>query len=167
MSALTEPVTTVELVLRLARSYRWVRETRGQNRGEAVGHLLRLVGLTEPNPWCAAFVAKIGYSAFGDDWPLPLVGGCATLGEAADAKDLLMPHPAPGAVFLLYVPSKGRFAHTGFVDRPIPSGWTTIEGNTGDDPGDDGERNREGDGVYERTRDFGPRDRFIYWWRPR
>lgn len=164
MSGLIAPVTTVELVLRLARSYRWVRE-KGQNRGEAVRHLLKLVGLAEGQPWCAAFVAKIGYSAFGDDWPLPMVGGCATLGEAAHKKGMLMKYPAPGSIFLMYFPSKGRYAHTGFVDHPTADGWMTIEENTGPgSPDEDGEKTREGDGVYQRERDFSDRDRFIYWW---
>jgi hypothetical protein len=118
-----------------------------------------MVGLKPGDPWCAAFVAKVGLTAFGRDWPVPLVGGCATLGEWAEKKEVLYKIPAPGAVFLLWGYGKGRFAHTGFVGmKPTRNGWTTVEGNT--DDADD----TDGQGVFKKERDFGPRDRFIYWW---
>lgn len=158
-SALIAPIHTVEVLLRIAESYTWVREVGGNNRGQVVEHLLKMVGLRPGDPWCAAFVAKVGYTLFGRDWPLPLVGGCATLGEAAARKEILYKFPAPGSVFLLYSKAKGRFAHTGFVGlKPSKNGWPTIEGNTDDEDETDGQ------GVYKRERDFGPNDRFIYWW---
>ena len=155
---LIAPVHTVDLVLRLARSYLWVRE-HGNNKGEAVAEFLQVTGLGEGYPWCAAFVAKIGRDAFGKDWPLPPVAGCASLGDAAARKEMLYKVPAPGAVFLLYSPTKKRFHHTGFVDHSTTNGWATIEGNTNEDG------SAEGIGVFERERDFEERDRFIYWWR--
>lgn len=160
MSVLTEPMTTVEALLRMARAYRWVREHGGQNRGEVVEHILRLVGLAPGDPWCAAFVAMVGRDMFGDDWPLPLVGGCATLHEAALAKGLCYPYPAPGAVFLLWSQHEGRMHHTGFVDAPCEDGWTTVEGNSNED------HSTNGIGVFAEIRDFGTLDRFIYWWAP-
>lgn len=157
-SKLVAPVYTVEMVLRIARGYDWVREVGGNNKGEVVEHILRSVGLKPGQPWCAAFVSMVGRVAFGDDWPLPNVGGCYTLGEAAAKKEILYKFPAPGAVFLLWSQSKGRFHHTGFVDKSSRNGWWTVEGNTNE------EGSVDGDGVERKVRDFDPRDRFVYWW---
>ena len=157
---LVSPVTTVELVLRIARSYRWVRE-HGSNRGEAVAHFLQTVGLREGYPWCAAFVETVGVDAFGDAWPLPRTASVSQLADYAAAHGMLMQVPVPGAVFLLWSPALGRFHHTGFVAEAAEgSGWYTVEGNTNDDG------SAEGIGVFGREREFGPKDRFIWWWRP-
>lgn len=154
-------LSVVDAVLRAAQSYRWVRETQGSNRGEVVNRFLARVGLAPGQPWCAAFVSVIGSDMLLKEWPLPLVGGCATLGEAAEKQQMLFEHPAPGAVFLIHFPSKGRFAHTGFVIGPDTDGyWLTVEGNTNDDG------SRDGTGVFKRRRKFGPKDRFVYWWSP-
>lgn len=155
-------LSAAEAVLRAAQSYRWVRETQGSNRGEVVNRFLARVGLEPGQPWCAAFVSVVGSDMLLDQWPLPMTGGCATLGDAAKAKGIRYKVPAPGAVFLIYFPDKGRFAHTGFViGRDGDSDyWFTIEGNTNEGGG------REGTGVYKRRRKFGPEDRFIHWWEP-
>lgn len=147
-------------VLNVARAHTWVRETAGANRGEAVNAILARVGLPPGNPWCAAFVSYIGWAVLRGAWPLPLVGGCVSLYDAAVAAGLVRSQPAPGAVFLLWNDRLGRFAHTGFVtgladeDGDLP----TVEGNTSPDG------SREGTGVFVRARLFGSRDRFIHWW---
>lgn len=154
-------LSVVEAVVRAARSHRWVRETQGSNHGEVVDRFLARVGLPPGNPWCAAFVAAVGSDTLLQDWPLPMVGGCASLGEAAQKAGMLFEYPAPGAVFLIYFPEKKRFAHTGFVVSQNPDGsWTTIEGNSNDDG------SRDGTGVFERRRKFDAAARFIYWWKP-
>lgn len=154
-------LSAAEAVLRAAQSYRWVRETQGSNRGEVVNRFLARVGLEPGQPWCAAFVSVIGSDMMLDQWPLPMTGGCATLGDVSKAKGLRYTVPAPGAVFLIYFPTKGRFAHTGFIVGRHEDGerWITIEGNTNEDGG------RDGTGVYKRLRKFGPEDRFIHWWK--
>lgn len=162
MSPISSPVTSVSLLLKLAQSYTWVREHGGQNKGEAVAHFLEEVNLNDPEPWCAAFVSTVGIDAFGADWPLPRVAGCASLADAASKKGLLFPFAVPGAVFLLWSASKNRFHHTGFVIEPSDQEreWWTVEGNTneGGSP--------EGIGVFRRRRTFMPADRHIWWWRP-
>lgn len=152
-------LSVVEALLRAAHSYRWVRETQGANRGEVVNRFLARVGLEPGQPWCAAFVAALGRDMLLDEWPLPMVGGCATLGEAAEKKGMLFPAPAPGAVFLLWSDEKKRFRHTGFLVREEAGKWLTIEGNTNEDG------SPEGTGVFERHRTFGPKDRFVFWWK--
>lgn len=158
MSSLVAPVTTVELLLRMARSYDWVRETQGANKGEVVNRFLKNTALGPGYPWCAAFVASIGTYAFGADWPLPHTASCQQLADAAQAKSMLMKFPTPGAVFLLWGKSEGRYHHTGFVQGPQGAGWKTVEGNTNEDG------SPEGTGVFERVRIFAPLDRFVWWW---
>lgn len=137
---------------------------KGSNAGQVVEAFLKLVGLNRGQPWCAAFIAWVGYRAFYDpqtqksQWPLPLTGGCAVLGEAAQRHGILETTPQRGDVFLLYYPSKKRFAHTGIVLEVLEDGsCLTLEGNT------NGGGSREGWGCLYKMRKFGPQDRFVRW----
>lgn len=151
-------------VTRIARAMSFVREHGGPNRGQAVEAMLAAVGLKPGDPWCAAFVSWCGQTALGEEWPLPRVGGCATLGEFAAAKGCLGDLAFYGSVFLLWSEAKNRFNHTGFVLLPAGLGhgagkvFNTIEGNTSPDG------SPEGTGVFQRVRTFGARDKFICWW---
>jgi hypothetical protein len=158
--------TAQEVALVVARSLLWVRERpKGSNRGEAVEHLQGVVHLQPGQPWCAGYVGKVGSALEG--WPLPLVGGCVSLYDAAQKKGLVREEPAPGAVFLLWLPVRERgrvihrFAHTGFCVAPGKGRWATYEGNT------NGGGEREGWGAFEKSRQWGPKDRFIWWWEGR
>lgn len=159
-----EPVDPREVVLNVAHAMRWVRETQGSNRGEAVDQMIRGTGLIPPQPWCAAFVAWCGHAALDLLWPLPLVAGCATLAEAARAAGQLAVlsdgvEPERGAIFLLWGAEKHRFHHTGFVlGRGAGARWRTVEGNTSEDG------SPEGTGVFLRQRAFGEQDAIIRWW---
>jgi hypothetical protein len=162
-------VAPAELVLAAAITLLPVRERGGANRGEMVELMLKAVGLAPGQPWCAAFVYYCGHWALRDlehdtsRWPLPRSGSCWVLGNDAKVRDALREAPTRGAVFLLYDKTLGRFAHTGFVTRVVPTdrGWvcTTIEGNTNDDG------SREGTRVCAKTRTFlkGAAHRFIAW----
>lgn len=158
-----EPIVPV---LNLAWWLRWVTETQGPNRGEAVDAIVRVTGL-DPSiraPWCAAFVAAVGYAVLKDRWPLKRVAGCVSLYEDALVKGLVRDDAAPGAIFLQWgehVQPVARFRHTGFVRELAADAagiWNTVEGNTnsGGSP--------EGTGVFARSRTFTQKDRFIHWW---
>jgi len=153
-------IDAVQAVVNVAVAHTWVRETAGANRGEAVNAILARVHLPPGNPWCAAFVAYVGWAVLRQHWPLPLVGGCVSLFDAARQRGLVRTVPAPGAVFLLWSDRMGRFAHTGFLTGlQAEDGYCpTVEGNTSPDG------SREGTGVFVRRRAFGPKDRFIHWW---
>lgn len=169
------PVDLRELVVNAGRAMTWVREAGGPNRGPAVEAILRRVHLNPGEPWCAAFVGYIGWSLLRKEWPLKLVGGCASLAEDATHKGLLRRQPAPGAIFLLWGKQANRFNHTGFLgeqlqDSPAPV-WETIEGNTSETG------SPEGNGVFVRQRIFRTTegtpgidrpqagyDGFIWWW---
>ena len=147
-----------DAVVSVARAHTWVREV-GANRGQAVEAILKRVGLAPGLPWCAAYIAYVGRAALGPLWPLPMVGGCATLGERALALGMLREEPAIGAIFLLWSAKHGRFNHTGFVTT-VAVPCYTVEGNTSPDG------SPEGTGVFERRRTFKPEDRFVHWWAP-
>ena len=135
-------------------------EEGGQNRGRRVEEYLAATHAGPGLPWCAAFVAWTGLHS-GVPWPLAPVPGCMSLYADAKAKGLVRDRPETGAVFLLWFPRLGRYAHTGFLERSgdQPGTWHTIEGNTNPAGG------REGYGVFRRVRTFGPRDVFVYWWK--
>jgi hypothetical protein len=152
-----------------------VREEGGNNRGHMVELFLRGVRMDAGQPWCAAFVHHVGYWSHYDYvagrsfWPLPATASCWELGEFARRRKILLDTPSSGDLFLVFSPVHNRFAHTGVVVHvvaadPRPSGatWyecTTIEGNTSEDGG------REGNQVALRRRRFYPEagDRFIRW----
>jgi hypothetical protein len=146
----------VELVLAAARALRFVREEpKSSNRGQGVEAIQRSTGNGPGDPWCASYVTYCGVAAIGQAWPLPASGSCASLGRYAEEHGLLVTGPPErGDVFLLWYPKLDRFAHTGFC---TDSTGTTLEGNTGQ------KGEREGWGVFERTRTFGENDRFIRW----
>jgi hypothetical protein len=157
-----------DAVLNLARALLFMREINGANRSELIDEMIRRTGLdpTKRLPWCAAFVAWVGYAVLRKQWPLKKVAGCVSLYDDAKAKGMIRTEPAPGAIFLLYSKKKKRFHHTGFVVGPVMPAvdgvgtikWATIEGNTDDDGG------AEGTGCFERQRAWAPEDRFIYYW---
>lgn len=144
-------------LLQVARAEVGVVEEGGPNRGSRVEQYQRAVGLKPGDPWCAAFVNWCGHKALEAEWLLPMVGGCASLGDFGFRHGLLHSEPRSGAIFLLYFPKLRRFAHTGFCDVPVSGGWATIEGNCNPAGG------REGYGVFSRVRSFGPADRFLWW----
>ena len=148
-------------VLNLAWWLRWVTETKPPNRGEAVDAIVRVTGLDPAirAPWCACFVAAVGYAVLKDDWPLAKVAGCVSLSDDAVKKGLRRKFPSRGGIFLLWSAAQNRFHHCGFLVGPLPNGkWSTTEGNTntGGSP--------EGTGVFVRERTFALEDRFIAWW---
>jgi hypothetical protein len=156
-------LSPTDAVLNLAWWLRWVTETQGPNRGEAVDAMIRVTGLNPASPppglktipWCACFVAACGYAVLRDQWPLKKVAGCVSLFEDAEAKKLVRISPERGRIFLLH--NGTRFHHTGFCKAPAAGLWSTIEGNT------NGAGSPEGTGVFERTRAFPASTRFIDW----
>ncbi|HXC25131.1 MAG TPA: hypothetical protein VNU46_04385 [Gemmatimonadaceae bacterium] len=159
----------VEGLIGAAKAFIGVPEQGGNNLGQMVELFLREVGLPAGEPWCAAFVYHVGFwSQFDLDtgtstWPLPATGACQSLADAARVRGALMERPVRGDLFLLWIPERGRFAHTGIVvDVTLGTGGYgchTIEGNTNDDGSADGWKT----GI--RYRCFGPGTphRFIRW----
>jgi hypothetical protein len=139
----------------IAEARRWIgtREATGQNDGPGIDAILGTVGLAGTRaPYCAAFNATVysragvqgawPRSAWSPDW---LRG--ATWTRASGGR-----LPAPGDVFGIYFPSKGRIAHTGLVEQWGTSVVVTIEANTSPDAAPGTEADRNGDGIWRKRR---------------
>ena len=162
------------LLVAAANAFVGVSEQGGDNRGQMVEHFLRSVHLPPGQPWCAAFVHHVGYSAHYDhlerrsSWPLPATGSCEALARAARASGALRDEPHVGDIFLLYSQARRRFIHTGIVvgvqdeervlERDVHV-CVTVEGNTNDD----GSAN--GYATMRKVRTFREADghRFVRW----
>ncbi len=118
-----------------------LREATGRNDGPRVAEYLRYCGLGEGHEWCAAFVSwchgQAGHPQPRNAWAAALFpekrviwwnGNVqATLAVALGTG--MNPAPTPGDVFGIYIPSKKRIAHCGFVDAWDGTWCLTVEGN--------------------------------------
>jgi hypothetical protein len=169
----TDKSVMVERLVAAALAFVGFTEQGGNNKGQVVERFLRGTNLAEPLPWCAAFVHHIGHWSQLDEntrktrWPLPATASCLTLYDSAKRQGMLSKVPQRGDLFLMYVPSEKRIAHTGVVlsARALPNGTydcQTIEGNTNIGG------SREGDSVMIRPRVLNSNngiksDAFIRW----
>ena len=155
-------ISAVDLVLRVsAKSIGASEVPVGSNAGPYVERVLGVTKLGKGYPWCAAEVADTGVIALGALWPLPRTASCHALYEWAHKEGAIEAKPERGDVFLVWYPSLGRFAHTGFVSE-VGEPCFTHEGNTSSGKA---KGSREGWLKAEKRRVFSPRDRFIRWTR--
>jgi len=147
----------------LTEAARWLGHQevpRGSNRSWAIDYWLREVRVDVGLAWCAAWAWNVGRQALGAAWPVPHAALVQSVFDWAQQRALVHELPRFGDLFVLFFPDPlNRYAHIGFVDAPDAggSGFTTLEGNV--DPGG----GREGYCVSRRTRQTGPRIRFIRW----
>lgn len=141
-----------------------VREVGGNNRGPRVREYLAAVGFGEGAAWCGGLIFYgwrfAARDVLGVPNPLDIVPEKALVqsyyetfqGRVVDPYDA----PAGSLVLMKFGANPRDYDHIGMLRRPIPRGEfaaMTIEGNTGPGLGStDMEREREGDGVYLRTR---------------
>jgi hypothetical protein len=137
----------------------------GENRGRWVETYQAAVGIPPGSPWCAAFVRfrlERAAAGLGTQIPpgFPDSGWTPDYANWAKANGFWIPvataeagtvSPRIGDLACFYFAAKQRIAHIGIVvESAKPWGVVTVEGNTGPDS-EDGV-NREGDGVYKKTR---------------
>lgn len=153
-----------------ARKYLYVRERTNRNDAPEIDRFLAYLGLPKHLSWCAAF-AIYQYKESADELhvkqPFPKYGRVAMLWDACKRNPLkyraitadevrfgsvsLRPGDLP--VFAHGTIKSGDFnGHTGLVVTQFsPRSFKSIEGNTQPGPGGN---QREGGGVYERTREI-------------
>lgn len=141
------PTTARDRVVHRAIHEIGVREEGGNNRGERIGQYLATTGLPEGHPWCAAFTKWV-YAQEGLETP----GATAWSPSWFPNKRVIwsqgrdMTPIQKGDIFGIYYTNLKRIGHVGIIESITPSAmFITIEGNTGDDGG------REGD-VVKRTK---------------
>jgi hypothetical protein len=137
-------------VVKIASQELGVREATGHNDGKRVEEYLTSVGLHRGDPWCAAWVSWV-YRKAG--YPGPRTGWSPDLFPSKR----LIKAPEPGDVFGIYFPVQGRVAHCGIVNIVHHDLLYTVEGNTNNSGG------REGDGVYKRIRHKRSISRYANW----
>lgn len=154
-------------------------EEGGENRGKQVKAFLKSVGLKEGNPWCAAAIRHCiekaaQYLTDAGEEGIAIPPDFPDSGYTPDYKIWGKKHRRwipvqdvqngyvrlkKGDLALFYFPAKQRIAHIGIVVEPMGTsgnaltGFKSAEGNTGPDR-KSGEINRDGDGVYVKTRSF-------------
>ena len=130
-----------------------VKEKTGANDGFEVERYLRYSNLKAGSSWCAAFVCwclgKAGLSNPRSGWSPDLfvkdrVVWQRNRGYTHGQRKKVV--PAPGDVYGLYFPDKGRIAHCGFVDSWSDNWVIGVEGNTNE------AGSREGEGVFRKRR---------------
>lgn len=144
-------------LIELLSQQTYVRETEGENNSPEIREYLKVCGLDEPAPWCAAFVCWGLHYLLGDRCTLPMTASCELLREAAKRRGMIIGVPRYGAIGLLIDTAKNH-AHHAFLctsDRNDDGSVDTCEGNTNTDG------SREGIGVFLRQR-CGPSDHLAY-----
>lgn len=121
-----------------------VREATGKNDGPEVEAYLATTDLGPGYPWCAAFISWVyeqeGYSKPNTPWTPALFPDSRVIWPDKNKT------PQTADVFGIYIPSKKRIAHAGFVEKWGTNMVVCVEGNT--NPAG----SYEGDGVYRRRR---------------
>ena len=148
-----------------------VREVGGDNDGEKVREYLSNAGIPVPAPWCAAFIqwATDGAARYlSTDNPLDDVTREALVADYVSLAEergwVIEAHEARGGDLVAFKFSGAdRWNHIGFVEDAVPyvtqageieyAPFRTVEGNTSPGVGESTEEEeREGDGVYRKTR---------------
>lgn len=154
------PTTAAEpLHLQIARSYVGVTERGGNNRGPEVKAFLASVGLDQGYAWCAAFTSFCLTEA-DVEYPTKRTAGARNFisKRSVKAVDVLRGKATVEPGWLVIWGKGNSWAgHIGFVTKWGKKSGTTIEGNTSS--GRAGSQ-RDGDGVYERTRSIQPGNYF-------
>jgi len=143
--------------VRIAQSYVGVREATGQNDGAEVEQFLNETGGRKGMPWCAAFVSFCLKKA-GASRPKPTLSALGLKTKrAVRASQVLRGFPVRAGMLSIWRTGQTRYGHVGIVLAQIGANrFHTIEGNTSAGRGNQ----REGDGVYRRTRRIEPMNHF-------
>lgn len=135
----------------------------GSNRGLEIDYWIREAGL-DPKlalPWCAVFVSQIAVQTFGKAWPFVYSASVQQLATLALTQKVLKDEGQRGDLFVLWFDTlqPARYGHIGIVQTVSQNlSMLTVEGNAAPTSG-----TREGYGVFEKTRDIGPKTKFIRW----
>lgn len=145
-----EPLDNPTALLReTLKCLRGVHEEGGNNKGKIVELFQATVGKPCAQAWCMDFVqSAIAYveAKLGMLCPLPATEGTLFMADWARQNGKLHQYMLSDSL-VIWKHLHGEGGHVGYV---LKAGDTldTIEGNTGPGPGVE----REGDGVYEKTR---------------
>lgn len=123
--------TAQQMIDRATREIGYTEDPAGSNRTK-YGRFYGMDG----NPWCAMFLWWVAAQA-GDKKPLWLkTAYTPTFAQYFMDGDRWGAKPKPGAiVFFDFPDSLHRIQHVGIVEKEVPGGCVSIEGNTSSDAG--------------------------------
>lgn len=102
------------------------------NWGPHIEKYLKSVGITNPQPWCAAFVYWCVNEASKEmNVPNPLKKTGSVLDQWNNSKHLRVTTPQKGDIFIMDF--GGGNGHTGFVSGVVGDKINTVEGNSNDE----------------------------------
>lgn len=163
-------VSLPQAALDESAKYLFVRESTNHNDSPEIDAMLSYIGLPKRLSWCAAYVVyayKGAAEALSIKNPVPKIGRVSMLWDTCRARELsFKTFPAsdvksgveklrPGDIIVWRHGKniKNFDGHTGLIKRQADrNGFESREGNT--QPGPSGNQ-REGGGVYDRTRKLG------------
>lgn len=137
----------------VARRLKFIRETRGANRGAWVEWLQRFTGGSPGDPWCADLVSVVLDIAYFGRSPLEATGSTVLLLKVATAKGWRVDTPEVEDLYF-FVRENGTPHHVGIVTGVDP--LVGIAGNTSPDGLSD-----NGTGVFEHAIVYGPQTVFV------
>jgi hypothetical protein len=157
-----------DLLLAEAARYLKVRETpKNSNRAVLIDAWLTTVGSPLGSPWCAAFAWCMGLQATGRAlWPVKMSGRVQDIVEHAVSertftKDAQLARAGDLVVF--WYPALSRYGHIAVVERVEAGRVFSIDGNTGADTVAGSPADRDGWGVFRKSRPLSDRVGFIRW----
>lgn len=127
----------------IARQFRFVRETLGQNRGVFVEAIQRIGDGKPGDSWCMDFLSLVLWVCYQGPAPLPRTGSCDVAFAVARDMGYVVDVPQPNDVFFR-VKSPHDAVHVGIVTQTYPDRVGTISGNTSEDGA-----SNNGTGVFE------------------
>lgn len=131
-----------------ARSWLFVRETLGPNRGVFVEAIQRVTDNKPGESWCMSMLSTWLWRCYQGPAPLPRTGSCDVAFAVAKKNGWIVKTPAPGDVFFRVKPD-GDAHHVGFVTAVYPDRVGTIAGNTSEDG-----KSSNGTGVFEHDQKY-------------
>ena len=162
---LNKGLSEQDRIIKNAEKYVGEIETEGFNRSPFINKINKFTGVPAGSAYCASFVSYILYIS-DVNAPISAWSPDTTSRNNIPFKDI-----NTSDVFGLYFPSKKRIAHTGFIKEAKKNSAhiSTTEANTSPNADELGAKSREGDGVFNKSRNkklmSDSRNKFSRYWK--
>jgi len=164
-------VTPRDALIAEARRYLGKREQmvngKPSNRSTLIDAWNTEVAAPLGSPYCCSGVSQWGVQGVGRSaWPFKLTASVATLVAECQRNGLFsrdVRQARVGDLVVFYFDSLARWAHIGVVVTLTPKFVTSVDANTTPSVPAGTAADRDGSGVFEKTRPIGPHVGFCLW----